>query len=552
MRGRVLLLVVLACPAFAGDDEERAFLDLQARLAGADPAAVADEAERFRARFPGSRYLPAALLAEREARMARGELLRARVLGVRLLAHAPESVPARAVLASYEDADDCAEAVDEVIEAYLSTSDPLRIASLRQLVRVVLERRADMEHCAAFVLEGWALLRDDEAISTRFEDAATGLDEKYREVAKLLRLSRKDPVQACARLQSHAEPAARWCAAILVATGALDGADATAARLARARTELRFRGRTDPAPLIDPPPGTAEHAALGALALLSGGKREEARALAARERGRFGGDPWATTLAQIEDLLSTPPSDLALLVEKVFEPAFRDLFEGGARWEIGIKLWGGERDAEVMLFLDFAQKECRAFAKAKGSTVAILQGQGDTIRLWLAGESRIHEMPFVLPAVLIDFASGEAGAIHVNLDTVEGVPWTDTGRVNAALLMNPLFTTREGIARLVTKPPRLIVLRQSGESTCTWTWPNIDEPGMGTLEARFEGGRLASLRSDDSSLTLHYGDEAAVPRLLLEWPDLPVEKHRDVDATALFAIMGRLAAKLGLGTPEER
>ncbi|MCK6459352.1 MAG: hypothetical protein L6Q95_05600 [Planctomycetes bacterium] len=469
---------------------------------------------------------------------------------MQLLAHAPGSVPARAVLRSYEDSDDCESAVDDVVEAYLANGDPARLPALRELVRVVHTCRVDMENAAVFVLEAWALLRDDEANATRLEDAAARLGEKYRNIAKVLHGARKDPVETCARLQADPEELAARCAAILVATGALDGVETPAARLVRARAELDFRGRTDPGPLVDPPPETAEHAALAALALLSNGDREGARTFAARQRGRFEGDLWAPTLAQIEEQLSVPPSDVSTLVEKTFEPALRDLFAGAPRWEIVLKLWGEERDAELTFFLDFAQKECRAVAKSKGSPVAILHARGDAVRLWLAGD-RIHEMPLVLPAVLLEFAAGEDGKVKINIDTVDA-PWTDTGRVNAPLLVNPLFTTREGIRRLVTRPSRLVMLRQGAEATCTWTWPRIREPGFGILEARFEQGRLASLRSDDSSLVLRYGDEAAVPRLMLEWPDLAVEKHAEADAGALFAIMGRLAARLGLGEPEGR
>lgn len=552
MRGRVLLLLVIACAALAGEEgEERAFLDLQARIGGSDPAAVAEEAERFRARFPSSRFLPAVLLAEREARLARGEGLRAEVLGVQLLAHAPGSVPARAVLRSYEDSDDCESAVDDVVDAYLSTGAPARLAALRELVRVVLDCRADMQDAAVFVLEAWALLRDDEAIATRLEDAAAGLEERYRNIAKVLHRARKDPVETCARLQADPGDLAARCAAILVAIGALDGIDNPAARLVRARAELRFRGRADPGPLVDPAPKTAEHAALAALALLSNGDRDGARTFAARQRERFRGDDWGRTLAQIEEQLSVPPSDVSALVEKIFEPALRDLFAGAPRWEIVLKLRGEERDVELTLFLDFARKECRALAKSKGSLVAILHARGDAIRFWLAGEYRIHEMPLVLPAVLLEFAAGEDGKVKINIDTVDA-PWTDTGRVNAPLLVNPLFTTREGIARLVTRPSSLILLRQTGESTCTWIWPKVHEPGLGTLEAGFAEGRLASLGSDDSALAIRYGDEADVPRVLLEWPDLAVEKHAEADAGALLAILGRLAQRLGLGEIEGR
>ena len=125
-----------------------------------------------------------------------------------------------------------------------------------------------------------------------------------------------------------------------------------------------------------------------------------------------------------------------------------------------------------------------------------------------------------------------------------------TGRANEPLKRNPLFSTRDGIASLLTRRPRPVLLRQGGESTCAWIWPEIYEPGLSRLEARFDGGRLASLRSDDSQVTLRYGGNE-VPELALEWPDLPVVKRDDVDVAAVLGVMSRVAQKLGVKEPGE-
>jgi len=542
MKGRLLLLATLACAASAGDqEEERAFLDLQARLAAAEPAAVIEDAERFRSSFPASRFLPAVDLAEREAHRARGEMLLAELIGERILAHAPESVAARAVLKSFSDTDDCTLAISHLVEAYLATGDAARLASLRRLIPVALALQPDLADDADFVFPAWALLLGDEGMSDRLEDAAVALGAEHATLVKLLRLARGKPVPACADLQVLPEASGPLCAAILVGAGALGSDPSPAARLIRARAELCYRGRTDPGPLLEPPPETAEQATIAALALISVGRREEARALAARELERLVDATWTPAIAQVEKLLSYPPTDVARLVDEAIEPALRDLLQAAPRWEIHIAAHG----TEATLFLDFPGKECEAIVTMKGQTALMLHGRAADVRYWFSGERCIHLAPWTIPAPRFEIAPGEAGLIRGHFEVASEVPWTEARSLGAALRSNPLFSTKEGIAKLVTWPPGLVVIQRTG-TTCRWTRPAINTPGFTTLEMGFEKGRIASLHSSDgSSLALRYGDEVDVPGLLLQWPDLP-ERKDNVDYPSALAMLYRLAAEFGL------
>jgi hypothetical protein len=308
----------------------------------------------------------------------------------------------------------------------------------------------------------------------------------------------------------------------------------------------------EPAPLLDPAPGSAAHAALAAFALASAGRRDEARELAARESVRFPGEAATPMLAEVEKFLAGPAPDVPAFVEKVFRPALEDLLRGAERWDVVVRPGGG-RDVEVRIFLDFPQEEWRLSLKSEGKSAAVFHGKGARVRFWVAGEARIFDVPGgFLPAVRIDLAQAESGTRATDFRS-EALPWTEIGKVNAALRRNPLLTTPEGITRLLTRSPRVVlVAAEHGDGDAcsfTWGWPDRREPKWSTLRAEFSKGRLAALRSGDAELTLRYGgaDDVATPDLV--WPEVPVMQREDVPAGQILQVLGRLVQRLGVGQP---
>lgn len=549
----ILVLLVLLDTAYGGSEERDAFLELQAAFGRAEPEAVIEAAEAFRAAYPRSDLVHSATLIEIHAYTALGQTAKAAALRFSLLHAAPESAAARGALASYANVEEFADAVGHLIDGYLTTREAVRLHRMARLFPVLLSAHPEVASRASIVLPGLAIIREDSEFRRELVEHAKRLGSGYASIRDALTTG--DTLDACVVLQAHDgehSGLAHDCAALLLAEVP---PDALRARLARARADLAYRGATPPAPLLELPITFGDHAYLAALALIMDGRPEEARTLHAKHKDRLPADGWTKALEELMQLdLSVRPARDALRDRLLL--AFKGMLAGAECWSAALLVKGEGIELEVRARLDFSSRQWKALAKLGGYPVAILHGTNGGLRCFASGEPRIFEMRkgLELPAIRLQLERTAHG-IFTHFGTVSGTHWTDTGRINVGLRRNPVFTTAEGIDYLlgrIFRPGMPAPVTQEGDGvTSRWLGVGVYRPDSAQYEFRFDSsGRLASVGFRDGdrtdTLTLHYGASDDVGDLELPWPDLPVKTTDQLDLALLMRLAAHLMEKADL------